>query len=239
PVAAVRHRRPGLLRRESIATLEELDRDVVGGSDEGHVAIARRAVDGHSAFLQAAAALVDIVDTVGEVAEIAAFAIAALVPIVGELDLGVLVAGGSEENEGEAALLAVVTAQLLEAEQLEEADRRLRVRHPDHGMEIFHRASLSPAIWLGTARGSRCLPIGDGEGDRRRRWRGDRERDSEVRALDGGGFCLVTPPPASLVPLPVWRRGGRSLRLRRCVGGQGGLRGFGGFRFGGGADGSG
>ena len=48
-------------------------------------------------------------------AEIAAAAIAALVPIVGELDLAALVAGHAEEDEGEAAGLILDPPPFLEA----------------------------------------------------------------------------------------------------------------------------
>ena len=57
---------------------------------------------------------------------------------MGELDLRVLVAGRGEEDQGEAALLIVHPADLAEAEHLEEADRRVGIGDPDHGVEIFH-----------------------------------------------------------------------------------------------------
>ena len=76
-------------------------------------------------------------------AEIAALAIAGLVPIVGELDLRLLVARRGEEDQGEAALLIVHPAHLLEAEQREEAQRLLGVGDADHGVQIFHCTCLN------------------------------------------------------------------------------------------------
>ena len=98
------------------AFLEQLDRDVVGRSDERHAAVARRAVDRHAIVHQPLAGLVDVVDLVGEVAEIAAAAIACLVPIVGELDLPALVPGNAEEDQREAARLIIHPPALLEAQ---------------------------------------------------------------------------------------------------------------------------
>ena len=71
-------------------------------------------------------------------AEIAALAIAGLVPIVGELDLRLLVARRGEEDQGEAALLIVHPPHLLEAEQREKAQRFLGIGDADHGVQIFH-----------------------------------------------------------------------------------------------------
>src|SRR5690242_7625041 len=67
PFPRIRHRRPGLGGFE-YAVLEQFDRDVVGGADERHVAVARRAVDRHPGIHQPLARLVDIVDAIGEVA---------------------------------------------------------------------------------------------------------------------------------------------------------------------------
>src|SRR3546814_16431781 len=55
--------------------------------------------------------------------------------------LRVLIARRGEENEGEAALLIVHAPELAETEQIEEADRFLRVGHADHRVEIFHSGS--------------------------------------------------------------------------------------------------
>lgn len=70
PAAGIRHARPGFGRFE-IAVLEQFHRDPVGRLDEGHVPIARGAVDGVAGLEQALAGLVDVLDPVGEMAEIA------------------------------------------------------------------------------------------------------------------------------------------------------------------------
>ena len=55
-------------------------------ANEGHLAVARRAVDGDAEFHQPVAGGVDVIDLVGEVAEITVLAVFFLVPIVGEFD---------------------------------------------------------------------------------------------------------------------------------------------------------
>lgn len=87
------------------------------------MAVARRTVDGDPIVHQALAGFVDILHPIGEMAEIAATAIAPFVPIVGELHLGILVAGHCEEYQGEAALVIVHPAHFLQTQQVEEADR--------------------------------------------------------------------------------------------------------------------
>ena len=64
--------RPRVPARLRLAALQQLDGDVVGGLHEGHVAVARRAVDGDAGIHQPAAGRVDVVDPIGEMAEIAA-----------------------------------------------------------------------------------------------------------------------------------------------------------------------
>src|SRR6266853_2921579 len=88
PVAGVRHRRPRLRRRFWIALLQQLDRMQIRRANEGHVAVARRTVDGDALLHQPVAGRVDVVDLIGEVPEIAVLAVFLLVPIVGELDQG-------------------------------------------------------------------------------------------------------------------------------------------------------
>ena len=55
----------------------------------------------------------------------------------GELDFGI-VAGNPEEDERELAFRHLFAPPLLESQQLEEADRGFRVRHPDHRVEEVH-----------------------------------------------------------------------------------------------------
>src|SRR5690606_36854408 len=75
PGTGVRHRRPGLGRRQGVALLQQLDRDQVRCADEGHAAVARRAVDGHAQRLQVGADRVDVIDLEGQVAEVAGAAV--------------------------------------------------------------------------------------------------------------------------------------------------------------------
>src|SRR3546814_8093927 len=67
PAPGVLHGGPGLLRRQRLSLLQQLDGDAVGRAHEGHVAVARRAVDGDAAVLEALAGGVDVVDEIGEV----------------------------------------------------------------------------------------------------------------------------------------------------------------------------
>jgi hypothetical protein len=136
---------PGLGGLE-VPVLQQFDRYVVRGADEGHVAIARRPVDRVAGVHQPLAAVVDILHPIGEMAEIAALAIAGLVPVMGELDLRLLVARRGEEGEREPARLAVHPADLLQPEHGEEADRRLRVRDADHRVQISHCRPFSSSL---------------------------------------------------------------------------------------------
>jgi len=86
PHACVRHRCPGLGRRQRAALLEKLDRDGVRRADEGHVPVPRRAVDRHARVHQLLANRVDVVDPVGEMAEISPASIDFRIPVVGEFD---------------------------------------------------------------------------------------------------------------------------------------------------------
>ena len=85
-MTGVRHRGPRLRRRLGIALLQQLDRMQIRRADEGHLAVARRPVDGDAELHQAIAGRVDVVDLIGEVAEIAVLAVFFLVPIIGEFD---------------------------------------------------------------------------------------------------------------------------------------------------------
>src|SRR5439155_23387140 len=71
PVAGVRHRRPRLGRRFRFALLQQFDRMQIRRADKGHVAVARRTVDGDAHLHQLCAGRVDVVDLIGEVTEIA------------------------------------------------------------------------------------------------------------------------------------------------------------------------
>ena len=139
----IRHRRPGLGRARSAAPAWSSSIEMLSGVRTNAMCPSRGGrLMVTPASIRRWQVLVNVVDAVGEVAEIAAAVIARLVPIVGELDLGGLVARRGEEDQREAALLIVHPPQLAKAEQLEEADRRVGVGNADHGVEIFHRARL-------------------------------------------------------------------------------------------------
>ncbi len=71
-----------------LAFLQDLDGDTVGRANEGHMAVARRTIDGDAVIHQVLAEGVDVIDLIGEVAEIAAAGIFLRVPIIGEFEAG-------------------------------------------------------------------------------------------------------------------------------------------------------
>src|SRR3546814_19131849 len=71
PDSRIGHRRPGFGGFE-MPVLQQFDRNAVGRADEGHMPVARRAVDGHASVHQSLAGGVDIVHAIGEVVEIEA-----------------------------------------------------------------------------------------------------------------------------------------------------------------------
>ncbi len=74
------------------------------------MAVAWRAIDRDTGVHQPLAGFIDILDPVRQMPEIATLAVAALVPIMRKFDLGTLIAGGSEEDQGEPACLIIKTA---------------------------------------------------------------------------------------------------------------------------------
>src|SRR5258706_6884011 len=86
PVSGVGHRGPRLRRRLGFALLQQLDRMQIRRADKGHLAVARRAVDGDALFHQAVAGGVDVVDLIGEWTEKTAFAVLFLGPRIGMVD---------------------------------------------------------------------------------------------------------------------------------------------------------
>src|SRR6478752_4850288 len=86
PVAGIRHRAPWLLRWQRVALLQDLDGVEIGRADEGHLTVARRAIDGDAELHQAVAGCVNVVDLISEMAEMPVLAIGLFVPIVGEFD---------------------------------------------------------------------------------------------------------------------------------------------------------
>jgi hypothetical protein len=108
------------------------------------MAVARGAVDDVTGVHQRLTGRVDIIDAIGQMAEIAASGIDlgfALFrwPVIGQLDLGQpFLSGSREEDQREAPRLAVETPNLFKPDQFEKGDRRLRVGHADHAVEIFN-----------------------------------------------------------------------------------------------------
>src|SRR5688572_24495756 len=70
PAPGILHARPRLLRRQ-VPVLQQFNRDSVGRLDEGHVPVARGAINRDAGVHQPLAGLVDVLYAVGEVAEIA------------------------------------------------------------------------------------------------------------------------------------------------------------------------
>jgi hypothetical protein len=122
--------------------------------DEGHVAVARRPVDGDSRLHQAIAGRVDVVDLVGEVSEIAVLAVFLLVPIIGQLDqrrAAVLRSGleqgfvlrRAQEHQRKAALVVVDPAYFLQPQRvLVKLHRGIEIANAQHGVEIAHFGEL-------------------------------------------------------------------------------------------------
>src|SRR5579871_1923990 len=150
PAARVGHGGPWLLWRECGAALQQLDRDSVGRTNESHVPVARRAIDGNAAIHQLLANRVDIVDAIGKVAEIAPAGIGLRIPIEGEfhhrtfaLARQIFITGCSEAYEREAALLVVLAVELLQAQQPAiESEAFVEVGDANHGVKVLHGGSL-------------------------------------------------------------------------------------------------
>jgi hypothetical protein len=130
--------------------VQQLDGDVVGRADEGHAAVAGRAVDGDAGLLQAVAEGVDVVHLERQVAEVAALAVGLRVPVVGQLQQRSLLGAGAatvlrcrQEDQGIAPGLAVHAANLAHAELVAvEVDALVDVADTNHGVEIAHACLL-------------------------------------------------------------------------------------------------
>jgi hypothetical protein len=103
-----------------------------------------------SSIRSRAVSLPDVVDLVGEVAEIAPALIVLRIPIVGQFeqrrlvrDAGIFVIRRGQEDQREAALLALRAAHLFHAELVAiEVERLVDVGHADHRVKIAHWGSL-------------------------------------------------------------------------------------------------
>ncbi|EWH01206.1 hypothetical protein Q427_15795 [Halomonas sp. BC04] len=115
------------------------------------MAVAGWPIDGDSTLLQALAQGIDIIDPVGEMAEVASTGVCLGVPVPGQFQLGSLefrrarlVLRCCEEYQGEAPLLVLLAAHLLQAEQIAvEAQRLIQVADAHHGVQKLHKPSLS------------------------------------------------------------------------------------------------
>src|SRR5690606_16615652 len=115
-------------------------------SDEGHVAIAGRAVYGDAVVHQLLAKRMDVVHFIGKVTEVAAARIIFGIPVVGQFDTwrlagasGIDITRGGEEDQREPALLVFGTTDLLQPEKVRiEAHRGVEIPDPDHGVKVAH-----------------------------------------------------------------------------------------------------
>ena len=102
-------------------------------------------MDGDAGGLEPGAERVDVVHLVGEVTEEAACGVGlGLIPVVGELDLGLIARGAArQEDEGEAPLLVDRAPDLLQAQLVhEEIEGRVQVADPQHCMEKPHGTAM-------------------------------------------------------------------------------------------------
>ncbi|EAU42155.1 lactoylglutathione lyase [Fulvimarina pelagi HTCC2506] len=136
--------------------MQQLERNSVGGLDEGHMPVARRPIDDDAVVHQFLTGAVDIIDRKSEMAEIASAGVFFRVPVVGELhqrSLGVFrlrqVVGGGEEYEREAALFTLFAIGLHQAELVAvKVERGIKIADADHRMQIAHCDSFEIALCL-------------------------------------------------------------------------------------------
>ena len=144
------HRGPGFLGRQRIALLQQFDGLAIRGAHEGHVAIARRPVDGDAGLQQPLAGRVDVVDLIGEMAEMARLAVILRVPIVGKFEQRLGAAGfldcstsasssGATRNTSVNGLSRSSRRRLFQPELVAiEVERGIEIAHAQHGVEIAH-----------------------------------------------------------------------------------------------------
>lgn len=101
--------------------------------------IPRRPVDGDPGIRKPLAGGVDVVDAVREMAEVAALAVVLGIPVVRQLNLGLLITGGGEKDQREASLFALVAFEFLQPQRVAvKSQRGIDVRYPDHRVQILH-----------------------------------------------------------------------------------------------------
>ncbi len=150
PSPRIGHGGPRLLHRFRLALLQDLDRDIVGRTDKGHIAVTRRPVDRHAGLHQPFANGIDIFDAEGEMAEIASARIGFRLPIEGELEHRGLelygpidVARRGEIDERVAADFVLDAPDLDETQFMAiEIERLVQIRNTDHRVQIFQSPLL-------------------------------------------------------------------------------------------------
>ena len=101
-----------------------------GALDVLHHQVGRR-LRGDAAVEQRLTQGINIVDAVGKVAEVAAAIVVLRVPVVGELDLRVLIARRCEKNQSKTALLVVIPFEFDEPQLVTvEVERRVDIADP-------------------------------------------------------------------------------------------------------------
>src|SRR5262249_43533692 len=96
---------------------------------------------------------VDVVDAERDMPVAVSDLVARRVPVVGELDLGVLrVLAVAQEGEGELAFGKVFARDELHPEHVAvERDRALEITHAQHGVEDAHAAHLTSSRYGGAS----------------------------------------------------------------------------------------
>ena len=93
------------------------------------------AVNGDPAIHEPLAGRVNVIDRVGEVAKITTLGIVLRIPVVGQLDHRVFVAGRGQEHQREAPTLIVDSLQFTQPEQVTvECEGSIDVADPHHGV---------------------------------------------------------------------------------------------------------
>lgn len=146
PMAGVFHAGPGFLRRQVVAFLQQLDRDIVRAAHESHMAIPWRTIDRDTCIHQLLAHLVDIFDAVSQMTEMTAvrWQTVIAVPVIGQLNRAFMLTGRSHENQREPTLVIVDTPRFFQSQQAKEGHRLVKILDPDHRVQIadFHRTFL-------------------------------------------------------------------------------------------------
>lgn len=140
-MTAIGHGIPRRLWRFGGSFLQQLDGNIIGGTNESHIPVAGRPIDRHAGIDKALAGCIDIIDSIGQMTEIASFIEGFCVPIMGQFDFGLGITGGVEENQGKSPSFAVFAARFDEAESVaEEGKRGVDIVDPNHRVQIFHES---------------------------------------------------------------------------------------------------